>query len=228
MSHKLRTPLNAIIGFSELLQQDFTGPLTPTQREYVKDIFDSGLHLLHLVNDILDLSKIDAGRLDLQFERVALASIVDSVRATVQTLAAKRAVALDFELPADLPEIEADPLRMRQVLYNLLSNAIKFTPANGQVRLSANAGAALLHIVVSDTGIGIAAQDIPRLFNEFERIAAPKGEQQEGTGLGLALTRRLVQAHGGNVAVDSTPGKGSNFIVILPLQRQGSSVTALP
>jgi len=222
MSHELRTPLNAIIGFSELLQQEISDPLTSTQHEYVQDILDSGLHLLSLVNDILDLSKIDAGKLELQRERLALATTVDAARPTAQALADKRGVTLEFALPGDLPEIEADPLRLRQVLFNLLSNAIKFTPSGGMVRLSARAEAAALRIGVADTGIGIAAQDIPRLFSEFERIVS-SGEYHQGAGLGLALTRRLVQAHGGEIAVESTPGAGSTFTVILPLARQAGA-----
>jgi signal transduction histidine kinase len=218
MSHELRTPLNVIIGFSELLQHEISDPLTPAQREYVQDILDSGLHLLNLVNDILDLSKIDAGKLELQRERVALATVADSVHAGAQTLAEKRGVTLAFDLPADLPEIEADPLRLRQILLNLLSNAIKFTPHGGAVRLNARAEAAALHISVADTGIGIAAHDLSRLFSEFERIVSDS-EYRQGAGLGLALTRRLVQAHGGTIAVESTPGAGSTFTVVLPLPR---------
>jgi signal transduction histidine kinase len=227
MSHELRTPLNAIIGFSELLQQEISDPLTPTQHEYVQDILDSGLHLLSLVNDILDLSKIDAGKLELQRERLALATTVDAARATAQTLADKRGVRLEFDVPGDLPELEADPLRLRQILFNLLSNAIKFTPSGGKVRLSAHAEAAALRIGVADTGIGIAAQDIPRLFSEFERVVSA-GEYHQGAGLGLALTRRLVQAHGGAIAVESTPGAGSVFTVTLPLPQAAAPVAEAP
>jgi len=219
MSHELRTPLNAIIGFAELLQQEEPDALTPAQREYVQDILDSGLHLLSLVDDFLDLSRIEAGRETLRIEPTSLAGSVESVRAALATLAHKRGVQLELTVPADLPAIAADPLRIRQILYNLLSNAIKFTPTGGRVWLTAHASGQHLCIAVSDTGIGIAAHDLPRLFQEFERIEPTSGERPAGTGLGLALTRRLVALHGGSVAAESTPGAGSTFTVTLPIAR---------
>jgi len=219
MSHELRTPLNAIIGFSELLQQEFGGPLTPTQKEYVQDVLQSSLHLLNLINDILDLAKVEAGRVELRLEWMSLAIIVDAVRGVVRALAERRGVRLVFTLPTDLPDVYVDPVRIKQVLYNLLSNAIKATPAGGCVTLTALADAQTLRIAVVDIGIGIAPGDIPRLFQEFEQIEPVRpvaGERPEGTGLGLALTRRLIALHGGTAAVESTPGKGSVFTVILP------------
>lgn len=219
MSHELRTPLNAIIGFSELLQQEFGGSLTPTQKEYVQDVLQSSLHLLNLINDILDLAKVEAGRVELRLEWMPLAIIVDAVRGVVRALAERRGVRLVFTLPTDLPDVYVDPVRIKQVLYNLLSNAIKATPAGGCVTLTALADAQTLRIAVADTGIGIAPGDIPRLFQEFEQIEPVRpvaGERPEGTGLGLALTRRLIALHGGTAAVESTPGKGSVFTVILP------------
>jgi len=217
MSHELRTPLNAIIGFSELLEQEIFGPLGEKQMEYVKSVLESGQHLLALINDILDLSRIEAGRTDLRREPMQIATVVDAARATVEPLAAKRGVRLEVLVPDDLPEINGDPTRLKQVLYNLLSNAIKFTPPGGQVRLMAQEAGGHLELAVEDTGIGIRPEDLPRLFHEFERIEPSSGEQPEGTGLGLALTQRFVALHGGSVEVKSDLGKGSSFTVRLPV-----------
>jgi len=219
MSHELRTPLNAIIGFSELLDMELAGPLEPKQREYVSDVLQSANHLLTLINDVLDLSKVDAGRVELHREWVTLDVLARAVQAIVQPLANKRGVQLDFDLPAALPQIHVDTVRFKQILFNLLSNGIKFTPAGGQVRLRAHADEAGVHVAVSDTGVGIRSEDLPRLFQEFEQIEPALGVKPEGTGLGLALTRRLVDLHGGTVAVQSEPGQGSVFTVSLPSVR---------
>ena len=217
MSHELRTPLNAVIGFSELLEQEIFGELNTKQRNYVKNVLVSGRHLLQLVNDILDISKVEAGRMDLAYERTPIGSIVDIVRSVITAVAAKKGIELDVEMPPALPEVHVDPGRIKQVLYNLIANAIKFTPRGGLVRVSARADAKYLVVIVSDTGVGIAAEDLPRLFREFEQLPQPSGVRPEGTGLGLALTRRLVELHGGKVEVESKLGKGSMFSVFLPL-----------
>jgi PAS domain S-box-containing protein len=218
MSHELRTPLNAVIGFSELLEQEIFGALNDKQRTYVGNVLVSGRHLLQLVNDILDISKVEAGRMDLTYERTPIGSVVDVVRGVIGALAAKRGINLEVDVPPNLPDVYVDPGRIKQVLYNLISNAIKFTPRGGLVRLTARAGAGSLVVSVSDTGIGIARGDLPRLFREFEQLAQPNGVRPEGTGLGLALTRRLVELHGGRVEVDSELGRGSTFSVHLPLR----------
>ncbi len=218
MSHELRTPLNAVIGFSELLEQEIFGTLNDKQRTYVTNVLVSGRHLLQLVNDILDISKVEAGRMDLTYERTPIGSIVDVVRGVIGALAAKRGINLEVEVPPDLPDVYIDPGRIKQVLYNLISNAIKFTPRGGVVRLTARADARSLVVSVSDTGIGIARGDLPRLFREFEQLPQPNGMRPEGTGLGLALTRRLVELHGGRVEVESELGRGSTFSVHLPLR----------
>jgi PAS domain S-box-containing protein len=218
MSHELRTPLNAVIGFSELLEQQIFGELNDKQRSYVGNVLVSGRHLLQLVNDILDISKVEAGRMDLVYERTPIAGIVDIVRGVIGAVATKRGIHLEVELPPGLPDVFVDPGRIKQVLYNLISNAIKFTPRGGTVKLTARTEPRSLVVSVADTGIGIARADIPRLFREFEQLAQPNGTRPEGTGLGLALTRRLVELHGGRVEVESELGRGSTFSIHLPLK----------
>jgi signal transduction histidine kinase len=221
MSHELRTPLNAIIGFSDLLLQGVGGTLNDRQQEFVGHVLASGRHLLNLVNDVLDLSKVEAGRLTLDRQGTDLHDIVEAVRGVVGGLATRQGVQLTIEVPTSLPTVFCDPVRIKQVLYNLLSNGIKFTPAGGRVSLVVRRADPWVEIAVSDTGIGIAAQDLPRLFREFEQIKSETGSKPEGTGLGLALTRRLLALHGGTVSAQSTPGQGSTFTARLPLEDQG-------
>jgi signal transduction histidine kinase len=218
MSHELRTPLNAIIGFADLLEEGIEGPpLGPKQREFLQHIVHSGRHLVTLIDDILDLSRIEAGRIDLRCERVAVDALVESARAIVGPMASKQKVELEVHVAAGLPPLHADPVRIKQVLYNLLSNGIKFTPAGGKVRLSIQPRGEQLIIAVTDTGVGIRTQDQGRLFREFERIDSVSGPKPEGTGLGLALTKKLVELHGGTIAVASALGAGSTFTVTLPV-----------
>jgi signal transduction histidine kinase len=215
--------LNAIIGFSEILSDEETGdPLSAQQKEHVGFVLSSGRHLLSLINDVLDISKIEAGRVELHRSWVRLQSLLDSVREIGRPLALKQGVTLEVAaVPAEMPAIEVDPIRMKQVLFNLLSNAVKFTPRGGKVRIAATEGAGKLFICVEDTGIGIRQEDLPRLFREFERIEAASGQGPEGTGLGLALTKRLVELHGGAITVTSEPGIGSTFTVELPRPDHG-------
>ncbi len=230
MSHELRTPLNAIIGFSEVLQiEAIAGPLAERQRQYVDHILESGRHLLRLINDVLDLSSVEAGRIELRREWMAPKSLIDGVGATVRPLAQKQGIVLTIRA-ATLPPLFADPVRIKQILYNLLSNAIKFTPRGGSVLLDASTDGAQLVVAVTDTGVGISAEELPRLFHEFERIIEPTGPRFEGTGLGLALTKRLVEEHGGTVTVVSTFGQGSTFTVSLPLPppQPDTTMEALP
>ena len=217
MSHELRTPLNAIIGFSELLLAPPAGEsLAATEvGEYAGHIHGAGLHLLELINDILDLSRIEAGRLELRYEPIDVAALLSQTLATVRPLAeAKRLSVEAAELPALVAEVDA--ARLRQIAYNLLSNAIKFTPPEGRVTVTLARDGDQLRLTVSDTGPGIAPADQERVFAAFEQLTPGAGE---GTGLGLALTRRLVEAHGGRIELDSTPGTGSRFSVVLPLRR---------
>ncbi|HEV8582803.1 MAG TPA: ATP-binding protein [Thermoanaerobaculia bacterium] len=220
MSHELRTPLNAVIGFSELLEDEKAGPLAPMQRDYIEAVLASARHLLNLINDILDLSKIDAGRVTLSPEPTSIAALVASIKSVLQSLANKSGVALETDVAADLPELHVDPLRIKQVLYNLLANGLKFTPKGGRVSLRARREGDCVRVDVVDTGIGIRREDLPLLFREFQQIASPGRVKPEGTGLGLALAKRLVELHDGEISVKSEPARGTTFTVKLPLQSQ--------
>jgi signal transduction histidine kinase len=213
VTHELRTPLNAILGFSELLEQGAAGALSAQQAEYVSNVLVSGRHLLQLINDVLDLSKMEAGRLDLARSATEFAPIAAQVRGLVQPLVEKKGLSLTMSVPKDLPLMFADPTRVRQILFNLLSNAIKFTSPGGSIRLDARAQADRVEFAVEDTGVGIAPQDVPRVFGEFEQF----GSGEEGTGLGLSITKKLVELHGGAIAVNSHIGQGTTFTVTIPL-----------
>ncbi|HTY98551.1 MAG TPA: ATP-binding protein, partial [Rhodocyclaceae bacterium] len=240
MSHELRTPLNAIIGFSEVLKDGLVGELGTTQKEYVQDIFTSGQHLLFLINDILDLSKIEAGHMELDPETASVDALLRDSLAVVRARAAARQLELTLAAPS-LGDAVLDTRKTRQILYNLLTNAVKFTAAGGRVSLQARlversdiegwraqgpTGMLLplargeteefLELAVEDGGIGIEEPDLPRLFRAFSQLDSSLARENEGTGLGLALVKRLTQLHGGTVAVDSTPGRGSRFLVWLP------------
>jgi PAS domain S-box-containing protein len=217
MSHELRTPLNAVIGFSELLEQQTFGPLNEKQQNYVVNVLSSGRHLLAIVNDILDLSRVEAGRFEIVREFTPLHTIVESALSVVESLRVKHGVRVVRELPGDLPELYVDPVRIKQVLYNLLSNAIKFSPRGSRVDVSAHAEGGVLEISIQDRGSGIQRQDLPKLFREFEQLAPAPGERAGGTGLGLALSKRLVELHGGSIGVESEFGRGSRFWVRLPV-----------
>ena len=218
MSHELRTPLNAIIGFSQVLREQMFGQLNEKQIEYLDDILSSGQHLLNLINDILDLSKVEAGRMELQPNSFALADTLAASMVMVRERATRQGVALVTEIDPAVGLIEGDERKIKQVLFNLLSNAVKFTPQGGRITLSARATGEAVEIAVSDTGVGISAEDQGRIFDEFYQVGPAK--TQEGTGLGLALTKRLVELHHGELRVESAPGAGSTFTVVLPLRLQ--------
>ena len=222
MSHELRTPLNAVIGFSEVLQDRLFGDLNDQQAEYVADIHASGRHLLALINDILDLSKIEAGRMDLQVTRFALSDVVQNSVALSRERATREGIALGFEVDPNIGVIEADERMLKQVLFNLLSNALKFTPNGGHVVVSAHADGDDVVVSVRDDGVGIAAADQARIFDEFQQVGT--SHLQEGTGLGLAISRRFIQLHGGSLVVESEPGHGSTFTFTLP-RTQGTAST---
>ncbi|MBI3002428.1 MAG: response regulator, partial [candidate division NC10 bacterium] len=221
MSHELRTPLNAVLGFAQLLEQGHGGALGPKHRRYVGNIHRSGKHLLTLINDILDLAKVEAGRLELHFEDLSLPQLVDETIAIVKGMAASRDVKLEVALDAEVSRVTADPLRLKQILFNLLSNAVKFTPPRGVVTLRAapSAGGDEVLLAVSDTGIGIKAEDLDRLFRPFEQIHSGEAREFAGTGLGLSLTKHLVEFHGGRLWAESPgPGRGATFTLALPRQ----------
>ena len=221
MSHEFRTPLNAIIGFTEVLQDQIPGPLNADQLEYLGDIHDGGQLLLRLINDVLDLSKVEAGRLELFYETFPIAQMVRETVTTLRGLVEKKGLNIQLNLPPDLGLITADQIRFKQVLYNLLSNAVKFTDKGG-ITVSAMIEKQQLHLTVADTGIGIRTEDMDRIFIEFSQVDASHSRRHEGTGLGLALSKRLVEAHGGRIWVESTIGVGSTLHVVLPLQPEAS------
>jgi PAS domain S-box-containing protein len=227
MSHELRTPLNAIIGFAELMHDGKVGPVAPDQKEYLGDILTSSRHLLGLINDVLDLSKIEAGKMEFLPERVDLGKIAAEVRDILRSLAASRRIAISIEIDPGAREAVADPAKLKQVLYNYLSNALKFTPEDGRVTLRmAPEGGEHFRLEVADTGIGIRPEDLGRLFVEFQQLDVGAAKKYGGTGLGLALTRRIVEAQGGRVGVESTPGKGSRFFAVLPRAASPASTLA--
>jgi two-component system NtrC family sensor kinase len=217
MSHELRTPLNAILGFTQLLERGVGGALTDSQRRHVAGVVRSADHLLALVNDVLDLTKIRAGKLPLRRAAVHVADVVDTARVTIESTATQREIALLMDVPHQLPPVFADPVRLQQVLQNLLSNAVKFTPVGGTVIVNAAAEGAFVKISVRDTGVGIREEDFPRLFRDFERLEHSQSQQVDGTGLGLALTKHFVELHGGRIDVSSQVNVGSLFTVWLPV-----------
>jgi PAS domain S-box-containing protein len=220
MSHELRTPLNGIIGFAEFLADGKPGPVNEKQKEYLEDILKSGQHLLHLINDMLDLVKVQAGKLELSPEAFDIRSGIEEVCAVVHPIAEQKNIDVRIEIEPGLDTITLDLQRFRQILYNLLSNALKFTDDGGVVTIKADRRVdGNIRISVQDNGIGIAADDIPRLFTEFEQLETGIARRFGGTGLGLALTKSIVTLQGGSIEVQSEPGVGSMFTVALP---QGS------
>jgi signal transduction histidine kinase len=217
MSHELRTPLNAIIGFSEVLLERMFGEINAKQKEYLQDILSSGRHLLSLINDILDISKVEAGRMELQPGAVDLRFVLQNAISLIRERATRQGISVTLDVDATVGTIEADERRVKQILFNLLSNALKFTPAGGRVTLTAARIDNAVQISVRDTGIGIRSEDQDRIFEEFQQ--AGPGKAVEGTGLGLALAKRFVEMHGGRIWVESTVGAGSNFTFTLPLHR---------
>jgi signal transduction histidine kinase len=250
MSHELRTPLNAIIGFSEVLHDGLAGSLADRQREFVGTILGSGRHLLSLINDILDLAKVEAGQMTIDLEPVLVPSLLANSLIIVKEKAASRRIRLEVDAADDIGVIHADARKLKQILYNLLSNAVKFTPDGGRVTLHARrvprsavgrrSGAWMsrslpladsdfaefLELGVTDDGIGIATEGLERLFTPFGQIDGRLSRAFQGTGLGLSLVREFAALHGGSVAVESAAGEGSRFVVWLPLRAaEGTSET---
>jgi signal transduction histidine kinase len=216
MSHELRTPLNAVIGFSEVLLERMFGDVNAKQEEYLQDILSSGRHLLSLINDILDLAKIEAGRMDLDVEEFDVAQAIDNAVVLVRERATRKGLTLDTRLDHGLGSLRGDQRKVKQVLLNLLSNAVKFTPEGGRVEIRAQRADGHVEVSVSDTGIGIAAEDLEAVFEEFRQVGTDYAKKHEGTGLGLTLSRKFVELHGGRIWVKSQPGQGSTFAFTLP------------
>ena len=228
MSHELRTPLNAIIGFSDLLVMGLVPQGSPKHKEYLGHIGGSARHLLHLINDVLDMSKVESGKFEFFPEPVDLQQLVSELGDVLHTSLQRKSIQFEVKIDEALSGLVIDPARLKQVLYNYLSNAIKFTPSGGHVTVSAHAeGPDQFRLEVEDTGIGIAPDDLPRLFVDFQQLDAGYSKLHQGTGLGLALTRRLVEAQGGSVGARSTLGVGSVFHVVLDrvhqIQRRGAA-----
>ena len=217
MSHELRTPLNAILGFSEVLKEQMFGEVNDKQLEYLGDIHSSGQHLLALINDILDLSKIEAGRMELELSRFNLEALLENALVLVRERAGRHGLTLRLDVQAGVDEWVADERKIKQVVINLLSNAVKFTPAGGSVTLRARrVDASGVEVAVIDTGVGIPEADQALVFEEFRQASGDHLGKSEGTGLGLSLAKRFVELHGGSIGVQSTPGQGSTFAFILP------------
>jgi protein-histidine pros-kinase len=218
MSHELRTPLNGIIGFSEFVMDEKPGPLNKKQKEYLNDILNSGRHLLQLINDVLDLSKVEAGKMELSPETFAVPKAIEEVCSVVSQMAEKKKIAIQRKIAPMINSVTLDRQKFKQVLFNLLSNAVKFTADEGQVDIIIGPhepGQLLLQ--VRDTGIGIKGEDLGKLFIEFQQLDSSLARRYQGTGLGLALTKKIVEFQKGKISVESEPGKGSTFTVILPL-----------
>ena len=217
MSHELRTPLNAIIGFSEVLSDKLFGEVNDKQLQYLKTINASGQHLLSLINDILDLAKIEAGRMELELSSFSLAAALDNAMTLIKERAGRHGVVLALECPPELKEWTADERKFKQVMLNLLSNAVKFTPQGGKITVTAKRGDGGLEVSVTDIGVGIAPEDRRAVFEEFKQVGKDSKKKAEGTGLGLSLTKKIVELHGGQIGLTSEPGKGSTFSFTLPL-----------
>ncbi|MBM4262330.1 MAG: GAF domain-containing protein [Deltaproteobacteria bacterium] len=218
MSHELRTPLNAIIGFSEVLQEKLFGELNEKQDEYVDDILSSGRHLLSLINDILDLSKVEAGRMELETTTFYLPDAIDNALLLIRERAGRHAIKLSQSIDDRIGDYTGDERKIKQVLLNLLSNAVKFTPEGGQIKVEARQGEESVIVSVIDTGIGIAKEEQEAIFEEFRQASGNYAQKREGTGLGLTLTREFVEMHGGKIWVESEVGKGSTFTFTLPVR----------
>jgi signal transduction histidine kinase len=216
MSHELRTPLNAIIGFSEVLQEKLFGELNEKQAEYTSDILTSGQHLLSLINEILDLSKVEAGRMELELAPFDLPLAIDNARTFVRERAVKHGITMDVDVDERLGEYVGDERKIKQILLNLLSNAVKFTPEGGRISISASKTDNGVEISVSDTGIGIPPAEQPTIFEEFRQVGGDYAHKKEGTGLGLTLAKKFVELHGGKIWVESEVGKGATFTFTLP------------
>ena len=218
MSHELRSPLHTIIGFADLLSEELDGPLNTKQKRFLDNIHRDSQHLLEIINDLLDISKIEAGRLELRLEQFEVGPIAEEVLSSFRTQARTKGIQIDTHFLPSL-FVEADKLRLKQILYNLLSNAVKFTPDQGRITVSAERSGAQLHVTVTDTGIGIAPQDHEAIFDKFYQVGSTTKGVREGTGLGLAITKTLVEKMGGQIWVESQLGKGSLFGVSVRLAK---------
>jgi PAS domain S-box-containing protein len=216
MSHELRTPLHTVIGFAELLAEETKGPLNEHQKRFVSHIHKDAQHLLSLINEVLDISKIEAGKLQLHREGLDLGSVLEEALSSIRPQAAAKSIEVESDIPLPV-SVDGDRTRVKQILFNLLSNAVKFTAGGGHVRVDVGSSEGFAQVSVSDTGIGIPAAEHDSIFDKFHQVGATTGGTREGTGLGLPITKRLVEEHGGRIWLESEPGKGSRFTFTLPL-----------
>ena len=229
MSHELRTPLNGIIGFAELMHDGKVGPVGAEHKEFLGDILTSAHHLLQLINDVLDLAKVESGKIEFHPEPVQVDAVIGEVSDTLRTLAAQKRIQLVRTIAPEVSTVVTDAGKLKQVLYNYVSNALKFTPDHGRVSIRVTAeDPRRFRIEVEDTGVGISPEDLPKLFTEFQQLDSSAAKMHQGTGLGLALTRRIVEAQGGRVGVRSTPGVGSVFLAVLPREAEIAVVPPPP
>jgi two-component system CheB/CheR fusion protein len=218
MSHELRTPLNSINGFSEVLYDETFGPLNVKQRQYVNNVLTSGKHLLLLINQILDMAKVEAGKMKLDLSSLPTRSLLNELSMLVADMVTKKRIDMLLEIAEDLPDIEADDLKVKEIMYNLLSNAVKFTPEGGKIGMRATKTDSEIEIVVWDTGVGIASENMGKIFEGFFRVDTPYSRVTEGTGLGLPLSKKLVELHGGKFSVVSEGlNKGTEVRFTLPI-----------
>jgi two-component system cell cycle sensor histidine kinase PleC len=224
MSHELRTPLNSINGFSEVLFDETFGPLNEKQKKYVHNVLTSGKHLLLLINQILDMAKVEAGKMKLSLAKVPLKALLNEVSLLVADMAGKKRLEMEIAIDEDLPDIEADELKVKEIIYNLLSNAVKFTLEGGRIGLRAKRNGSKIEIRVWDSGVGIAPENMVKIFEGFFRVDTPYSRLTEGTGLGLPLSRKMVELHGGSFLVESGGlDKGTSVSFTLPIISEGSA-----
>jgi two-component system CheB/CheR fusion protein len=224
MSHELRTPLNSINGFSEVLYDETFGPLNEKQKKYVNNVLTSGKHLLLLINQILDMAKVESGKMNLALSSLPMKNLLNEISMLVEDMVSKKKLQMLLEIAEDLPNIEADELKVKEVIYNLLSNAVKFSPEGGKIGMQAKKADSKIEIVVWDRGVGIAPENMGKIFEGFFRVDTPYSWVTEGTGLGLPLSRKLVELHGGRLSVESEGlNKGTSVRFTLPLIQQGGA-----
>jgi two-component system, cell cycle sensor histidine kinase PleC len=222
MSHELRTPLNSINGFSEVLFDETFGPLNEKQKKYVGNVLTSGKHLLQLINQILDMAKVEAGKMKLALSSLPMKGLLNEISLLVADMAGKKNLEMIIEIAEDLPDIEADELRVKEIIYNLLSNAVKFTPEGGRIGMKADRAGPEIEILVWDTGVGIAPENMVKIFEGFFRVDTPYSRLTEGTGLGLPLSRKMVELHGGKLSVESKGlDRGTSIRFTLPVKAKG-------
>ncbi|MCM1987272.1 PAS domain-containing sensor histidine kinase [Methanococcoides seepicolus] len=223
MSHELRTPLNLIIGFSDVINSENQGSLNEYQKKYTSNVLANGKHLLNIINEILDFSKVEGGKMELNIEEIILTKVIEEIETSIIPLSSNKNIELTFNMDVRKPIIKADMMKFKQILYNLVSNAIKFTDQGGSVTIGGKISEDLVHISVKDSGIGISPKDQAKLFDPFFQVDSSTTREYGGTGLGLTLVKKFVEMHHGNIWIESEIGKGSTFTFIIPTDPENTS-----